>query len=154
MGVDNSEFNKPVGDKTKEEIDAEYGIVDVLNDTVKKEDVASGKLAHDVRHLDIDLDCLTSGDIDWEKVVGSMQWMIDKTKDALEDHKEDLGNVSQFLAKTAIMHMIQCFHHCRKDAAPGSARAGECYQNQQPSEKESHMKCDTDDHSSPPSPST
>ena len=135
-------------------LDKEYGIDDLLSGKVEAQDVKSGKFMHDVGRIDVDLNCLTSGHIDWEKAVHSLEWMVDKTKDALRDHKDDMGEVSQFLAKTCVMHVIQCFHHCRSDAAPGYAHAGESSPSQPPSETESHTKSDTDDHSSQPSPST
>lgn len=135
-------------------LDKEYGVEDLLQGKVDKEDVKSGKFLHDVRRIDVDLDCLTSGDIDWNKAVDSLQWMVDKTKETLVDYKDDTSQISQYLAKTCVMHVIQCFHHCRKDGAPGYAHAGESIPSQPPSETESHTKSDTDDHSSPQSPST
>lgn len=135
-------------------LDAEHGIEDMLKGHVHKDDIKSGKFMHDVNRIDVDLTTLTSGQINWEKAVGSLQWMVDKTKEVLNDHKENVPEVSQYLAKTCVMHVIQCFHHCRDDAAPGYAHAGESTPNPPPSETESRMKCDTDDHSSPPSPST
>ena len=139
---------------TAHAIDAEYGIKDMLNEKVPPEHVTSGRFHHDVKHLDIDLDCLTSGKINWGDAIKSLEWMVDKSKQALEDHKENLPEISQFLAKTCIMHTIQCFHHCRADSAPGFAHEGESIPSQPPSEKESRTKSDTDDHSSPQSPST
>ena len=112
------------------------------------------RFEHDVSRLDVCLDTLTSGAIDWEKAADSLQWMVDKTKQALEDHKENIPEISQFLAKTCVMHTIQCFHHCRTDAAPGFAHEGESSPTQPPSATESRTKSDIDDHSSPPSPST
>lgn len=121
---------------------------------VEEEKKSDGKkMAHDVGALEVDLNALTEGDIDWTKAVKSLKWMVEKTESALEDHKEDIPNISQFLAKTCVMHVIQCFHHCRNDAPPGFAHAEEWNPNPPPSEKEPHTKCDTADHSSPPCPS-
>lgn len=116
------------------DIDAEYGIKDLLTGKISDDDVKSGKFVHDVHHLDVDLDALTSGDIDWVKAMSSLEWMVNKTKDALATH--DNAQVSQFLAKTCVMHVIQCFHHCRTDEAPGFAREGGSSPSPPPSEKE------------------
>ena len=109
-----------------EEMDKDFG---VPKEGVPKE----GKFNHDVRHLDVDLDTLTDGAINWDKAILSLQWMVDKASEALKEH--DTKEISQFLAKTCIMHTIQCFHHCRDDKAPGYAHAEERIQTQPPSEK-------------------
>ena len=101
------------------QLDAEYGIKDLLKGNVSKEEVASGKFVHDVNQIDVDIHALTQGSIDWGAAVDSLQWMVDKTKDALKSHNE--AEISQFLAKTCIMHVIQCFHHCRFDKPHGYA---------------------------------
>jgi len=113
---------KSLKEPTNNELDAEYGLKELLKGAVSDKDIDSGKFVHDVNHIDVDINSLTSGDIDWEKAVASMEWMVDKTKEALKEHKKE--DVSQFLAKTCIMHVIQCFHHCRHDAPPGKASEG------------------------------
>lgn len=130
---------------TQQDLDKEYGIDDLLNGKVKTGDVCNGKLCHDVNRIDVDIHTLTSGKIDWHAALSSLEWMVEKTKDALKENDEEM--ISQFLAKTCIMHVIQCFHHCRHDAAPGYAHVGESIPSQRPSEKESPPTCDTDDHS-------
>ena len=109
-------------------MDREHGLSDLLNGKVTEEDVKSGKFVHDVSHLDIDLDALTDGAINWDNAILSLQWMVDRTSEALKEH--DTKEISQFLAKTCVMHTIQCFHHCRNDKAPGYAHEG--VQNQTP----------------------
>ena len=110
-------------EETAAKLDLEYGVPQPKN------------MVHDVSHIDVDLDCITSGQIDWDKAVKSLQWMVDKTGEALKDHKNH-AEISQYLAKTCIMHVIQCFHHCRTDKPPGFAHEGELNQTPQPSEKE------------------
>ena len=108
-------------------LDAEYGID--LEDLKKK-------LVHDVDHIDVDLDSLTSGQIDWVNAVQSLQWMVDKASETLTEHKGKEEDISQYLAKTCVMHVIHCFHHCRSDKAPGYAHEGGSIPPQPPSEKE------------------
>ena len=107
---------------------------------------------HDVKELHVDLDALTAGDINWDNVVSSLEWMVDKVKASMRDH--ETKTISSFLAKTVVMHVIHCFHHCRNDDAPGFARAEAPSLNQPPSAKESHKKSASVVRSSPPPPST
>lgn len=81
----------------------------------------SNVFEHDVSSLDIDLDSLTTGNIDWNSVLKSFEWMIDKTRQALNDHQDHPEHISQFLAKTCVLHVVQAFHHCRHDKPHGKA---------------------------------
>ena len=84
-----------------------------------------------VRELEVDLHALTSGRIDWDKVEGSIGWMATKIKEcrATEEMADKEGvkalapQMSQYLAKTCVLHMIQMFHSCRFDKAKGFAKA-------------------------------
>ena len=124
MDKSTGKMDEEEGEAGQKAIDKEYGIDDLLEGKVTKEDVDSGKLLHEIKHLNVDLDCLTSGDIDWVAVMGSFKWMVEKTHEVLMQNKDQEEKVSQFLAKTCVMHVVQCFHHCRRDAAPGFAHDG------------------------------
>lgn len=97
-------------------------------------DVKKGKFQHDVKELHVDLEALTSGAINWDKAILSLQWMVDHASAALKQH--DTKEISQFLAKTCVMHTIHCFHHCRSDKAPGYAHEEEQSLTPPPSGKE------------------
>ena len=76
------------------------------------------------KSLNVDLDALTYGKIDWERAHGSLQWLVDKVKNVCEEEgKEQMENYetgrSQFLAKLCVMHVIHTFHACRFDEAHG-----------------------------------
>ena len=76
------------------------------------------------RTLQVDLDALTYGHIDWEKVHGSLAWLTTKVQETCEEEgkekMEDFENgQSQFLAKTCVMHVIHTFHTCRYDKPHG-----------------------------------
>ncbi len=107
-------------------MDAEYGL------SQDKEDKAFHAPPN---HLDVDLHALTKGAIDWPQAIKSMQWMVDKATQALEDHKTE--EVSQFLAKTCVMHMLHTFHACRTDKGTHDGRAfegaPECGPEEEPS---------------------
>ena len=76
------------------------------------------------RSLNVDLNALTYGAIDWERVYGSLCWLSNKVQQTCEaegkEKMEDYANgQSQFLAKTCVMHIIHTFHACRNDAPHG-----------------------------------
>tara|TARA_E500000318_G_scaffold43022_1_gene41023 strand:+ start:199 stop:600 length:402 start_codon:yes stop_codon:yes gene_type:complete len=74
--------------------------------------------------LNVDLNALTFGKIDWERVHGSLCWLAKKVQEVCEaegkDKMQDYENgQSQFLAKTCVMHVVHTFHTCRYDAPHG-----------------------------------
>ena len=92
----------------------------------KDEEEARAKqnLVEGPRSLNVDLNALTYGAIDWEQVYGSLCWLSNKVQQTCEaegkEKMEDYENgQSQFLAKTCVMHVIHTFHACRKDKPHG-----------------------------------
>jgi len=74
--------------------------------------------------LNVDLNALTYGHIDWERAHGSLEWLCKKVKEVCETEgkpgMETYENGrSQFLAKTCVMHVIHTFHACRYDKPHG-----------------------------------
>lgn len=102
--------------------DGKPRVQEINEDEEEARDPAS--LVAGPRSLNVDLNALTYGAIDWERVYGSLCWLSDKVQQTCEaegkEKMEDYANgQSQFLAKTCVMHIIHTFHACRSDAPHG-----------------------------------
>lgn len=94
----------------------------------KQDNAAPCEYVEGPRSLNVDLNALTYGAIDWEQVYGSLCWLSNKVQQTCESEgKENMENYengrSQFLAKTCVMHIIHTFHTCRRDAPHGGPGA-------------------------------